>query len=142
MKKAFSVLCLLLMSVAAFAAPDVQQSNVPAFPKTLINARYVYVTSYDGNEYDPNLLTWDREAIANVQNALQEWGRYIVVYNPKEADMIIAVQSRPSEDVLAVYDPQIPGSFSWRAMSRQGLQKGETPLVTKLQQAVNKASGK
>src|SRR5690242_9064144 len=101
MKRAFGVLCVLLVAAAGFAAPNVQQSNVPAFPKTLLNARYVYVTSYDGGQFNPNILTEDREAISNVQNALQQWGRYVVVYRPQDADMIIAVQSLPSEDLLA-----------------------------------------
>jgi hypothetical protein len=140
MRRALTVLCVLLFAAVAFAAPDVRQGNIPVFPKTLLNARYVYVTSYDGAEFNPNILPEDRAAISNVQSALQQWGRYTVVYRPQEADMIVAVQSRPSEDVLAVYDPQIRGTYLWRAMGRDGLQKGETPLVNKLQDAVKQAS--
>lgn len=140
MKRALSVLCILLFVGGAFAAPDLQKSNIPAFPKTLLNARFVYVTSYDGGEFNPNILESDREAIGNVQNALQQWGHYILVYRPREADMIVAVQSRGSEDVLAVYDPHVPGTYLWRVMGRDGLQKGETPLVNQLEQAVNRAS--
>ena len=138
MKKLWGVM-LVLLAAAAFAAPTAQ-SNIPAFPKTLINARFVYVTSYDGNEFRPQLLDQDREAIANVQDALQKWGHFILVYKPSEADMVIAVQSRGSEDVLAVYDPAIPGNYLWRVMGHEGLQKGETPLVTDLQKAFDKAS--
>jgi hypothetical protein len=51
------------------------------------------------------------------------------------------VQSRPTEDVIAAYDARTPGSdYLWRAMGRGGLQKGETPLVSQLQQAVETAS--
>src|SRR5512133_2566549 len=111
MKKWMAIVSLLMLtSGLALAAPRQDSSGdsrVPAFPGTLINARYVYVTSYDGAEFNPHLLPEDREAIATVQNALQQWGRYVLVYRPQEADMIIAVQSRGSEDVLAVYDPQI-----------------------------------
>ena len=48
---------------------------------------------------------------------------------------MILVQSRPSEDVLAVYDAHgWPGSnFLWRVMGRQGLQPSETPLVTQFE---------
>ena len=132
---------LLLLAGSAFAAPpDAQASKIQPFPKTLNNARYVYVTAYDGGQFNINLLPEDRQAISAVQDAIQHWGHYIVVYRPADADMIIAVQSRPSEDVLAVYDAHLKGStYLWRAMGRDGLQQGETPLMTQLQQAVEQA---
>ena len=128
--------------MAAFAAPpEAVAPKIQPFPKTLINARYVYVTSYDGDQFNPRLLPEDRAAISAVQTALQQWGRYVIVYQPKDAEMIVVVQSRPSEDVLAVYDAR--GSrdvYLWRAMGQGGLQNGETPLVTQLRGAVEKAS--
>jgi len=127
--------------VAAFAAPpEAVAPKIQPFPKTLINARYVYVTAYDGGQFNLNLLPEDRQAIAAVQNAIERWGHYIVVYRPEQADMILAVQSRPSEDILAVYDARQRSSvYLWRAMGRDGLQEGETPLVTQLQSAVELA---
>ena len=125
------------MAVAAFsalAASDPSNAKVPPFPSTLANARYVYVASYDGDQFDPNLLPADQAAIGAVQNAIQEWGKLIVVYRPSEADIIILVTSRPSEDLLAVYDARHPGgNFLWRVMGRDGLQAGETPLVTQFE---------
>jgi hypothetical protein len=137
MKKALAlVLALLIMTAVAVAKPALQP-----FPRTLINARYVYVTSYDGDQFNPNLWPEDRRAIAAVQNAIQNWGRYIVVYKPADADMILVVQSRPSEDILAVYDARMPGAtYLWRAMGRGGLEQGEIPLFTELRHAVEKAS--
>lgn len=135
MKRVWVLIGVCLLSAAAFAAT----LNVPAFPGTLRNARYVYVTSYDGNQFDYRILPEDRQAIANVQNAVQAWGRYIVVYRPEQADIILAVQSRGSEDILAVYDARDPGAnYLWRVTARDGLEKGETPLVTELQHAVEK----
>jgi hypothetical protein len=141
MKKLYGVvLSLLLIAGAAFAAPNVQAPKAQPFPGTLINARYVYVTAYDGGQFNINLLPEDRQAISAVQDAIQKWGHYIVVYRPDQADMILAVQSRPSEDVLAVYDARLKGStYLWRAMGRDGLEQGETPLMTQLQSAVEKA---
>ncbi len=132
---------LLLAGASAFAAPPAAQvAKTEPFPKTLINARYVYVTAYDGGQFNINLLPEDRQAISAVQDAIQRWGHYIVVYRPDQADMIIAVHSRPSEDVLAVYDARLKGStYLWRAMGRDGLEQGETPLMTQLQQAVQQA---
>ena len=139
MKHASAILSILLL-VAAGAVADVQ-SNVQPFPKVLINAKYVYVTSYDGGQFSPYLLPEDRQAISTVQDALQKWGRYVVVYRPEDADMIIAVQSRGSEDVLAVYDTRpISPTYLWRAMGRGGLDKGEVPLVAKLRAAVEQAA--
>ena len=140
--KRFLVFALLLLCAAsAVAAPHVGQSKVLTFPKTLTNARYVYVASYDGDQFDPNLLPDDRSAIANVQDSLRQWGRYVIVYRAQDADMILLVQSRPTEDVMAAYDAHMPGAdYLWRAMGRSGLQKGETPLVSQLQQAVEAAS--
>ena len=86
------------------AAPNPSTAKVPAFPGTLANARYVYVASYDGDQFDPNLLPEDRDAIGAVQNAIQNWGKLTIVYQPSEADIIILVTSRPSEDLMAVYD--------------------------------------
>ena len=136
--KRFSLVAISLIVLAAISAPAAPNPNtakVPAFPGILANARYVYVASYDGDQFDPNLLPEDREAIGAVQNAIQEWGKLIIVYRPSEADIIILVTSRPSEDLLAVYDAyQWPsGNFLWRVMGRDGLQTGETPLVTQFE---------
>jgi hypothetical protein len=135
--KRFSFLAICLIALAAtstIAAPNPSTAKVPAFPGILVNARYVYVASYDGDQFDPNLFPEDRGAIGAVQNAIQEWGKLIVVYRPSEADIIILVTSRPSEDLLAVYDARHPGgNFLWRVMGRDGLQAGETPLVTQFE---------
>jgi hypothetical protein len=126
-----------LATTVAIAAPKSKAPTVPPFPGTLVNARYIYVTSYDGDQFDPNLLPSDREAISAVQDAIQKWGKFTLVYQYHQADIVIAVMSRPSEDVLAVYDahgwPQ--NQYLWRMMGRSGLQTGETPLVTNLQKA-------
>jgi len=132
---------LLLLAASAVAAPNVSQSKVLPFPRTLTNARYVYVAAYDGDQFSPDLLPEDRAAIANVQDSLRQWGRYVIVYRRQDADMVLLVQSRPTEDVIAAYDAHLPGAdYMWRAMGRSGLQKGETPLVSHLQQAVETAS--
>jgi hypothetical protein len=133
-----------LATTLAVAAPKAKTPSIPPFPGTLVNARYVYVTSYDGDQFDPNLLPSDREAISAVQDAIQKWGKFTLVYQYHQADIVIAVMSRPSEDVLAVYDahgwPQ--NQYLWRMMGRSGLQTSETPLVTDLQKAFQQATAK
>ena len=138
--KRFSLLAislLMMLAISALAAPKPDTANVPAFPGTLANARYVYVASYDGDQFNPNLLPEDRNAISAVQDAIQNWGKLTLVYRPSEADIIILVTGRPSEDVMAVYDGhQGPnGNYLWRVMGRNGLQSGETPLVTQFEKA-------
>jgi hypothetical protein len=128
-------LSLIMPAISAPAAPNPSAAKVPAFPGILANARYVYVASYDGDQFNPNLLPEDRDAIGAVQDAIQNWGRLMIVYHPSEADIIILVTSRPSEDLLAVYDAhrESSGNFLWRVMGRDGLQSGETPLVTQFE---------
>jgi hypothetical protein len=140
-KKMIGVVCLLVFAAGMALAAPTAPNSVKPFPKTLMNARYVYVTSYDGNEFSRNILPEDREAISNVQQAIQNWGHYILVYEPRQADMILAVQKRGSEDVLAVYDARSGGDpvYLWRAMGNGGLDKNEMPLFAELRQAVEQA---
>jgi len=134
-KKTF-VAVLLALAIAGTAVAS--QKPVP-IPKTLSNARFVYVAAYDGDQFNPNLLTDDREAISRVQDAVQKWGKLTVVYRPQDADIILMVQSRPSEDVLALYDARGSSStYLWRVMGRAGLQKGEVPLVSQFESAWDK----
>ena len=136
MKRRFAAvmfLCLAL-TVGAVAAKD-----APALPGIFANARFVYVTAYEGDQFSPALLPDDRAAIGRVQDALQKWGKLILVNRAEDADMVVAVQSRPSEDVLAVYDAHSTSqTYLWRVMGRGGLEKGETPMVTQFEKAFEK----
>ena len=126
----------MMTAISALAAPKPTSATVPAFPGTLANAQYVYVASYDGDQFDTNLLPDDRSAIGAVQDAIQTWGKLTLVYQPSQADIIILVTSRPSEDVMAVYDAHgSRGNYLWRVMGRDGLASGETPLVTQFEKA-------
>jgi hypothetical protein len=135
------VLSLAMATLSAVAAAE----NTPQLPRTLANARFVYVTAYDGDQFNPQLLPEDRDAIVRVQDAIQKWGKLIVVYRPQDADIILAVESRPSEDVLAVYDAHSGDANSgpsetylWRVMGRGGLQKSEMPLLSQFEKAWEK----
>ena len=48
---------------------------MPAFPGTLANARYVHVASYDGGQFDPNLLSEDRDAIGRVPHPFASFAK-------------------------------------------------------------------
>ena len=140
-KNIFAVVLLsLAMSTAvAWAA------NALEMPRIFANARFVYVAAYDGDQFNPNLFPEDREAISRVQDSIQKWGKLTVVYRPQDADVMLLVQSRPSEDVLAVYDAhggdassRPSQTYLWRVMGRGGLQKGEMPLVSQFEKAWDK----
>jgi hypothetical protein len=140
-KNIFAVVLLsLAMSTAvAWAA------NALEMPRIFANGRFVYVAAYDGDQFNPNLFPEDREAISRVQDSIQKWGKLTVVYRPQDADVMLLVQSRPSEDVLAVYDAhggdassRPSQTYLWRVMGRGGLQKGEMPLVSQFEKAWDK----
>jgi hypothetical protein len=94
-----AVILVVMTALSALATSSPTTANVPTFPGTLANARYVYVASYDGDQFDSNLLSEDREAIGSVQDAIQKWGKLTLVYHPAQADIIILVTSRPSEEL-------------------------------------------
>jgi len=137
MKKKIFLTTLLSLAMLCTAAASGKDTELP---RTVSNARFVYVTAYDGDQFDSRLLPDDRAAIARVQDAIRKWGKLIVVYRPQDADIILEVQSRPSEDVLAVYDAHNgPSSiYLWRVMGRGGLQKSEIPLFSQFEKAWDK----
>jgi len=133
---------IVAVAVSALSAPNVVPAKTLAFPGTLANARYVYVASFDGDQFNPNVRPEDRQAIGAVTNAIQNWGKLMIVTRPSEADIVILVTNYPSEDVLAVFDAhQWPrGNFLWRVMGRDGLQADETPLVTQFERGFESVS--
>jgi hypothetical protein len=81
---------LLLIPAALFVqAKDKKQSSLPA---VFEQARYVYVEAVDGREFDPNLYPEDREAIADVRDALTDWNRYTLITEREQADLVIVVR--------------------------------------------------
>ena len=139
---AIVLLSLALTMLSSTLSAAAASGNPPQMPRTLANARFVYVASYDGDQFDPNLLPDDRSAISRVEDAIQKWGKLTVVYRAQDADIILMVESRPSEDVLAVYDAHSGDARSgpsrtylWRVMGRGGLQKSEIPLFSQFEKA-------
>ncbi|HST12312.1 MAG TPA: hypothetical protein VLL05_18200 [Terriglobales bacterium] len=133
---------MLILAAMAWAAPKPSTPDRP-FPAILKNARFVYVASYDGDQFNPNLFPQDREAIGSVEDSIRKWGKLTVVTRPSDADIIVLVQSRPSEDVLAVYDAHMPGGqYLWRTMGRDGLQSGETPMATQFEKGFDSVQSK
>jgi hypothetical protein len=80
---------LVFPAVLLVQAKDKKQPVVPAI---FGQARYVYVEAVDGQEFDPNLYREDREAIADVRDALQDWNRYFLTAERQQADLVIVVR--------------------------------------------------
>jgi hypothetical protein len=144
MKKRIFATVLLSLALTTLSAAA-SSGNPPQMPRTLANARFVYVAAYDGDQFNPNLLPDDRAAIGRVEDAIQKWGKLTVVYRAQDADIILLVESRPSEDVLAIYDAHTGDAGSrpsqtylWRVMGRGGLQKSEIPLFSQFEKAWDK----
>ena len=88
MPKRMASVWLLLVFVLALKAED--KNPIQAVVK---NATYVMVTTYSGDIFSPDVSPDDRRAAQNVQDAIQKWGRYKLVYNRGDADLILVVRT-------------------------------------------------
>ena len=99
-----SLLAVALLSVAS----TLSAKDKIIMPAVVTNATYVMVTTYDGDVFSPDLLPEDRQAVADVQRAIEKWGRYQLVYAPDEPELILVVRTGRAVE------------------ARGGLQKGTT----------------
>lgn len=84
-----AIVLLLVFPATLLLHAKNKKPNVPA---VFGQAQYVYVQAVDGRQFDPNLNPDDREAIADVQDALSNWHRYVLVTDRDEADLVIVVR--------------------------------------------------
>jgi hypothetical protein len=83
-----AVLVVLLLPSLALA----RDKKPPVVPALFNQATYVYVEAVDGSEFNPNLYQEDRQAIADVRDALQDWNRYVLTVRRDDADLVIVVR--------------------------------------------------
>ena len=104
----------------------------------------MYVTSWDGSEFSPRVLPEDRQAIVDVQDFIKQWNHWAVLYDTYQADLIIVVMRRGSEDVIWIYDARLPRSTVplWWVGQRGGLDSKELPLMRRLQALVEAAESR
>ena len=88
MLKRKASLWLLLVFALAVKAEDKN-----AIPAVIKNATFVYVTTYSGDVFSSDVTPDDRHALQNVQSAIEQWGRYKLVYNRGEADLVLVVRT-------------------------------------------------
>jgi len=83
---------LAVVAMCFFASFAVAKDK-NSFPKQIVAAKYVLVTSYFGeNLADARVPPMDRQAVADVQDAIRDWGRYTLVYERNAADLILLVR--------------------------------------------------
>jgi len=87
-----SRIAVLLLALLPALAPAQHKTKKPIVPAIFNHAQYVYVEAIDGQEFDPSLYPEDRQAIADVQAALQQWNRYSLTTRRKDADIVIVVR--------------------------------------------------
>jgi hypothetical protein len=61
-------------------------------PPILLSSHFVYVEAHDGDPFDPRVIPADRQAIVNVQHAIQDWKRYVVTVKRSDAELIFVVR--------------------------------------------------
>jgi hypothetical protein len=90
MKRAVIVcVACVLFSGAAWGQ---KKSRDTTLPGVILHARYVHVTAFTGDQFNPRVMQEDRVAVNDVINALKKWGRYAVTYEEKNADLIMVVR--------------------------------------------------
>jgi hypothetical protein len=90
--------CVTLGSALAgtlLSAPAPAEAGPPAL---LSEARYVAL-GYDRGEgfvsetnVQVEVLSEEREALQRIRSGLEQWGRYVVVVRPEQADLLIAIR--------------------------------------------------
>ena len=94
MKRSVTIaLSLFLIPAFGFTQKGKKHNDVPAVFET---AHSVYVEAEDGDIGKAGVSAADRQAIADVQDALHVWNRYALAVHPEQADLIFVVRkARP-----------------------------------------------
>jgi hypothetical protein len=118
--KRFTTIALLLVLAPSLAFAK-KKPKKPVVPAIFKQAQYVYVEATDGDEFNPALYPPDREAIANVEQAIREWKRYVLTFDRRDADLVFVVRTGRLAGVRAGYSRgTIPGAQGGPVTGRQG----------------------
>lgn len=89
----FSGIVLLLLATGAGCSAWAKSPKKSEIPHIVCNASYVYVRTMDGDVILPRVLPEDRDAASRVEDQLTRWNRYVLVYQPQQADLIFVVRT-------------------------------------------------
>ena len=158
MRRAFALTTLMIL---ALAQPDGLYAQGPVMDQRLARAQSVAIGFDTGLGFSAVPPTpEDRDARYTLLSELEAWGRYRVVSNPDQADLLIAIRARwivgeggstarnhhglkfrgagaVKADLLSVYDARYRkvGIPLWRHSLVGGL-SGDLPLLEKLRSDV------
>ena len=90
--KLLKTITLCLVLAPALATVQAKTKKPYKLPAMFNQARYVYVEAVAGQEFDPRLDPYDRQAIADVNKALDDWNRYVLTTRRDQADLIFVVR--------------------------------------------------
>jgi hypothetical protein len=81
-------LFVLLVPALGIAQKSKKHNDAPPVFET---AHSVFVEAESGDFWSPSVSAPDRQAIADVQDALRSWNRYTLAVHPEQADVILVV---------------------------------------------------
>lgn len=81
----------LLIACAALWPAQANAKKHPSLPEVFASAKTVFVESREGDITDIQLDTRDRNAILDLQDGIQDWGRYALSRSRLDADLILVV---------------------------------------------------
>jgi len=90
MKRNLALLSLLITAIGLVSAPAKSKKRA-SVPEEFQSAHTVFVESREGDITDLKLDPEDRNAILDMQDAIQDWGRYTLSRSRRDADLIIVV---------------------------------------------------
>jgi len=155
-------IALVVLAGMALAAAQKDKKPQPRMPDIIMTARYVYITTVDGDPGKPTVSPQDRRAAAALNEHLQEWGRYKIALRPEDAEIILVVSSggasvsgwagsggragsgasvRTPEDTLLVHDARlgVDSAALWRRSQIDGF-VGGAPLFDVFKRDVEAAA--
>lgn len=157
-----SLLAALLVLTCIPLAVAQKEKKKQRISDLITTARYVYITTAEGDPMKPTASQQDRRAAADLKEYLQEWGRYKVAMRPEDAEIVLVVSSgraeisagagagghagagssaRTPEDTLLVYDARlgVDSAALWRRSQIDGF-VGGAPLFDVFKRDVEAAA--
>jgi hypothetical protein len=107
---------VVLLLVGGLAVPVYAKKKKDApLPQLFCQAQFAYVQTVDGDVMNPNILPEDRDAANALYERLQDWKRYTLVMNRRDADLVFVVRtgrvaSGMSNNPYPTQGPNVPGA--------------------------------
>jgi hypothetical protein len=104
---------LLGFAFLLFACVSLPAQTNKAYLNRIASARFIQVVTENGDPFDPVIDAQDRRAVGEIQNKINEWKTFTLVYRKEDADIVIAVRTAGRVRANAgihVSNTRLPGS--------------------------------